>query len=80
MLSNITAIVVPDPEPNEEYSYKWSVVGYPQDQQLGTVEGNNVKTLKLSHLSPGEYSFQITVSSSSSYGEALANLTVLARK
>ena len=61
LISNVTAIVVPDPEPGEEYSYKWSVISYPQDQQLGTVEGNNEKTLKLSLLSPGNYTFQITV-------------------
>nr|CAG4643003.1 EOG090X00QS [Ilyocryptus agilis] len=42
-----------------------------------TVEGNNEKTLKLSHLSPGNYSFSITVNSSNSFGETLANLTVL---
>jgi len=78
--SNITAIVVPDPELGEEYSYAWVVVSYPQDQQPGTIEGNNEKTLKLSQLSPGNYTFHITVKSPNSLGEAIENLTVLARK
>jgi hypothetical protein len=78
--SNITAIVVPDPESGEEYSYTWAVVSYPQDQQPGTIEGSNEKTLKLSQLSPGNYTFHITVESQNSFGEALENLTVLARK
>lgn len=78
--SNITAIVVPDPEVGEEYLYSWTVVAFPQDQQPGTVEGNNEKTLKLSQLSPGNYTFRIIVSSENSYGETLENLTVLARK
>lgn len=78
--SNITAIVVPDPELGEEYSYTWVVVNYPQDQQPGTIEGNNEKTLKLSQLSPGNYTFHITVKSPNSLGEAIENLTVLARK
>ncbi|XP_046464140.1 dyslexia-associated protein KIAA0319-like protein [Daphnia pulex] len=76
--SNITAIVVPDPELGEEYSYTWVVVNYPQDQQPGTIEGNNEKTLKLSQLSPGNYTFHITVKSPNSLGEAIENLTVLA--
>nr|CAG4650724.1 EOG090X00QS [Simocephalus serrulatus] len=75
--SNITAIVVPDPEEGEEYQYAWAVVAFPQEQP-GTVEGNNEKTLKLSQLSPGNYTFRITVSSPNSYGETLENLTVLA--
>nr|CAG4636763.1 EOG090X00QS [Ceriodaphnia reticulata] len=77
--SNITAIVVPDPEEGEEYTYTWTVVNYPQDQQpAATIEGNNEKTLKLSQLSPGNYTFRINVSSPNSFGETLQNLTVLA--
>ena len=72
--------MVPDPESGEEYSYTWAVVSYPQDQQPGTIEGSNEKTLKLSQLSPGNYTFHITVKSQNSFGEALENLTVLARK
>ena len=79
--SNITAIVVPDPEVGEEYSYLWEVKSFPQDQQPATtIEGNNEKTLKLSQLSPGNYTFHITVSSPNSFGESLENLTVLARE
>lgn len=78
--SNITAIVIPDPELGEEYSYTWIVDSYPKDQPPGNIEGLNEKTLKLSQLSPGNYTFNVTVSSPNSFGVALANLTVLARK
>lgn len=76
--SNITAIVIPDPELGEEYSYTWIVDSYPKDQPPGNIEGLNEKTLKLSQLSPGNYTFNVTVSSPNSFGVALANLTVLA--
>ncbi len=79
--SNITAIVVPDPEEGEEYSYFWTVLAYPLDMQPATtIEGNNEKTLKLSQLSPGNYTFHIKVSSPNSFGETIENLTVLARE
>ena len=78
--TNITALVVPSAQEGEEYTYKWVVVSFPQNQQPGTIEGNNEETLKLSQLSPGNYTFRITVSSSNSFGENIANLTVLPRK
>jgi len=80
--SNITAIVVPDADPGEKYIYNWEVVSYPQDHGVddASIEGNNEKTLKLSQLSPGNYTFRITVKSDSSFGEILANLSVLARE
>ena len=78
--TNIRAIVVPSAEVGEEYLFKWDVVSYPKDQQPGTIEGNNEETLKLSQLSPGNYTFRITVSSQNSKGENIVNLTVLPRK
>ena len=79
-ISNITAIVVPEPDVGEEYSYTWTVVAFPQDQQPGTVEGNKEKTLKLSQLSPGNYTLRVAVISPNSFGETVENLTVIARK
>jgi len=78
--SNITAIVIPEPMEGEEYTYKWTVLNFPQNLPPGTFEGNNEKTLKLSQLSPGNYTFQIIVSSLASLGEAIVNVTVLAPK
>lgn len=80
--SNITAIVVPDADSGEKYIYNWEVVSYPQDHGVddAIIEGNNEKTLKLSQLSPGNYTFRITVKSDSSFGEIVANLSVLARE
>nr|CAG4642290.1 EOG090X00QS [Evadne anonyx] len=78
--SNITAIVIPQPMEGEEYTYKWTVLNFPQNVPPGTFEGNNEKTLKLSQLSPGNYTFQIIVNSLASLGEAIVNVTVLAPK
>ena len=78
--SNITAIVIPEPMEGEDYTYKWTVLKFPQNLAPGTLEGNNQKTLKLSQLSPGNYTFQIIVNSLMSFGEAIVNVTVLARK
>ena len=79
--SSITAIAVPDPEAGEDYSYHWDVVAYPQNMQVETsIEGNNQKVLKLSQPSPGNYTFRVTVNSTSSFGVLLTNLNVLARK
>lgn len=78
--SNITAIVIPEPMEGEEYSYKWTVVNFPQNLPPGTVEVNNEKIMTLSQLSPGNYTFQVIVNSMTSFGEAIVNVTVLARK
>lgn len=80
LISNITAIVVPDPELGEAYSYIWTTLSYPNDQPPATMEGTYEKTLKLSQLSPGNYTFHVEVKSSNSFGEAVENLTVLARE
>ena len=64
----------------EEYSYKWTVVNFPQNLPPGTVEVNNEKIMTLSQLSPGNYTFQVIVNSMTSFGEAIVNVTVLARK
>ena len=77
--SSITAIVVPDPDEGETYAYKWVVVSYPDGPQ-GVVEDSNEKVVKLSSLSPGNYTVHITVNSTLSFGETYANFTVLPRK
>ena len=79
LMTNITAIVVPDAAEGEVYHYKWTVIRFPEGQP-GTIEVNNEKTLKLSQLSAGDYVFKITVNSTLSFGEALANFTVLPRE
>ena len=77
--SQITAIVVPDPEEGEKYAYKWSIPSFPEGS-TGDVEDSNEKVLKLSNLQPGNYSLHIQVNSALSFGETLVNLTVLPRK
>lgn len=78
--SNITAIVIPEAMEDEEYTYKWLVLSFPQNVPPGTFEGNNEKTLILSQLSPGNYTFKTIVNSLTSFGEAIVNVTVLAPK
>jgi len=62
------------------YQYEWSLISKTQGSgQTVSMNDQNGSTLKLSHLVEGLYMFKVTVTGTSAFGEAQANVTVLPR-
>lgn len=76
---SLSAFTVPAEQQNEHYNYAWSLLDAPSGH-TGTMRDQNQNTVKLSNLSEGFYQFKVTVSGQNSYGEAYANVSVLARE
>ncbi|XP_041361806.1 dyslexia-associated protein KIAA0319-like protein [Gigantopelta aegis] len=75
----LSAFVVPEQVEGESpYQYEWILVHSPDISEKGTMDGRNTKTLKLSKLIEGLYTFKVTVSGDSKYGEGFVNITVKA--
>ncbi|KAG7209539.1 hypothetical protein KM043_015619 [Ampulex compressa] len=79
--NNVTLSVytVPGENGNEHYNYAWNLLSQPEGY-TGIITDQNRMTVKLSNLSEGLYTFKVTVSSPTAYGETYANVTVLPPK
>ncbi|XP_066597643.1 dyslexia-associated protein KIAA0319-like protein [Prorops nasuta] len=77
--ATLSAYPVPAEQENEHYNYAWSLLSEPEGH-TGTMIDQNRMTMKLSNLSEGLYTFKVTVSSPTAYGEAYANVSVLPPK
>ncbi|OXB79118.1 UNVERIFIED_CONTAM: hypothetical protein H355_005994 [Colinus virginianus] len=71
----LNAFVVPPPPTETSYNYEWRLISHPTDYG-GEMEHRYTRTLKLSHLSVGLYTFQVTVSGENAFGEGFVNVTV----
>ncbi|XP_046672633.1 dyslexia-associated protein KIAA0319 [Homalodisca vitripennis] len=77
----LSAYTIPAELPGgEKYNYEWTLISQPEGSSKGTMTDKNGETLKLSNLSEGVYKFKVAVSGPGVYGEALANVTVMAPK
>ncbi|XP_050549172.1 dyslexia-associated protein KIAA0319-like protein [Daktulosphaira vitifoliae] len=74
----LSAYTVPADETGHSYQYEWSLISKTQGSgQTVSMNDQNGSTLKLSHLVEGLYTFKVTVTSTSTSGEAQTNVTVL---
>lgn len=80
--ASLAAYPVPTETLENPYKYEWKLVTMTGGSQTAVEENSNTQTLKLSSLEEGVYQFKVTVTSRTpaGYGEALANVTVLAAK
>lgn len=72
----MSAFIEPANEDISHLKYKWTLLSGPKIQDL-VVIGENQMSIKLKNVSEGLYRFRISVFGQNSYGEALANVTVL---
>ncbi|KAL1122383.1 hypothetical protein AAG570_003788 [Ranatra chinensis] len=76
----LSAFTVPAELPGQtHYTYKWKLLSQPEGT-VDTTSETNGATIKLSHLTEGLYTFQVSVSGAGVFGEAEANVTVLPQK
>lgn len=77
----LAAFTVPDEESsNTKYKYLWTLINQPKSPMNGTISDQSQAKVKLSNLSEGLYTFRVTVTGDGTYGEAMANVTVLPEK
>uniref|UniRef100_A0A1A9WUV5 MANSC domain-containing protein n=1 Tax=Glossina brevipalpis TaxID=37001 RepID=A0A1A9WUV5_9MUSC len=78
----LAAFTVPDEQSsNTKYKYLWSLINQPKSPMNGTISDQSQSKVKLSNLSEGLYTFKVTVTGTNgTYGEAMANVTVLPEK
>ncbi|KAI8125977.1 hypothetical protein FF38_10153 [Lucilia cuprina] len=77
----LAAFTVPDEESsNVKYKYLWTLINQPKSPMNGTISDQSQSKVKLSNLSEGLYTFKVTVTGDGTYGEAMANVTVLPEK
>ncbi|KAL9928695.1 dyslexia-associated protein KIAA0319-like protein [Glossina fuscipes fuscipes] len=78
----LAAFTVPDEQSsNTKYKYLWSLINQPKSPMNGTISDQSQSKVKLSNLSEGLYTFKVTVNGTNgTYGEAMANVTVLPEK
>lgn len=78
----LAAFTVPDElTSNTKYKYLWTLINQPKSPMNGTISDQSQSKVKLSNLSEGLYTFKITVTGDNgTYGEAMANVTVLPEK
>lgn len=77
----LAAFTVPDEESsNTKYKYLWTLINQPKSPMNGTISDQSQSKVKLSNLSEGLYTFKVTVTGDGTYGEAMANVTVLPEK
>lgn len=71
--ASLTAFVEPN---DEKHAFLWSLVDKPENDKNGTITDQTQQTVRVSNLIEGLYRFKLTVTGTSSYGEAFANVTV----
>uniref|UniRef100_A0A8B9H2J6 Si:ch73-215d9.1 n=1 Tax=Astyanax mexicanus TaxID=7994 RepID=A0A8B9H2J6_ASTMX len=71
----LTASVSPETETETPYTYEWSLVSSPSEQQA-EMEGKHSRTVKISDLSAGVYVVRVSVKGKEAYGESVGNFTV----
>uniref|UniRef100_A0A034WJP2 Dyslexia-associated protein KIAA0319-like protein n=1 Tax=Bactrocera dorsalis TaxID=27457 RepID=A0A034WJP2_BACDO len=78
----LAAFTVPDEETSgSKYKYLWTLVTQPKGPMNGTISDQSQSKVRLSNLSEGLYIFKVSVSGDNgTYGEAMANVTVLPEK
>ncbi|CAD6999550.1 dyslexia-associated protein KIAA0319-like protein [Ceratitis capitata] len=78
----LAAFTVPDEETTgNKYKYLWTLVTQPKGPMNGTISDQSQSKVRLSNLSEGLYIFKVSVSGDNgTYGEAMANVTVLPEK
>ncbi|XP_069751765.1 dyslexia-associated protein KIAA0319-like protein isoform X3 [Narcine bancroftii] len=72
---DLNAFVLPISPEGSSYKYDWKLITHPHDY-VGEMEGQHLKTLKLSKLSVGFYMFKLIVQGNNAYGEGSVNVTV----
>ncbi|XP_072103369.1 dyslexia-associated protein KIAA0319-like protein [Mobula birostris] len=72
---DLNAFVLPISPEGTSYKYDWQLITHPRDY-VGEMEGQHLKTLKLSKLSVGFYMFKLIVQGDNAYGEGSVNVTV----
>ncbi|XP_072890479.1 dyslexia-associated protein KIAA0319-like protein isoform X2 [Hemitrygon akajei] len=72
---DLNAFVLPISPEGTSYKYDWKLITHPHDY-MGEMEGQHLKTLKLSKLSVGFYMFKLIVQGDNAYGEGSVNVTV----
>ncbi|KAL5280452.1 KIAA0319L family protein [Megaselia abdita] len=79
--TTLSAYVVPDEQiRGDTYKYLWSVIDQPNGVMNGTISEQTKSKVSLTNLSEGVYVFRVKVSGNGSYGEAVANITVIPEK
>ncbi|KAG1671737.1 Dyslexia-associated protein KIAA0319-like protein [Nymphon striatum] len=73
---SLSAFAVPDPPEGEEYKYEWNLISHPAGDDTGREEDRHTKTLQLSNLKEGLYTFKVEVTGKGAYGETYVNVTV----
>ncbi|CAG2123092.1 unnamed protein product, partial [Medioppia subpectinata] len=76
----LSAFVLPS---SQSYKYEWQLISRPTSQDIGNMEGANTYQIKLSHLSAGNYTFEVMVSDTNDknvFGTSTVNVTVLPPK
>lgn len=63
-----------------KYKYLWTVIDQPNGIMNGTISEQTKSKVSLTNLSEGVYIFRVKVSGNGSYGEAVANITVMPEK
>ncbi|XP_036328233.1 dyslexia-associated protein KIAA0319-like protein [Rhagoletis pomonella] len=78
----LAAFTVPDDVSSvSKYKYLWTLITQPKGPMNGTISDQSQSKVKLSNLSEGLYIFKVSVTGDNgTYGEALANVTVLPEK
>ncbi|XP_072536186.1 dyslexia-associated protein KIAA0319 [Salminus brasiliensis] len=71
----LTASVSSETDTETPYTYEWSLVSSPNEQQA-EMEGKQSRTVKISDLSAGVYIVRVSVTGKEAYGESLGNFTV----
>lgn len=76
--ATLSAYTVPADDTGRSYQYEWSLISKTQGSgQTVSMNDQNGSTLKLSNLVEGLYMFKVTVTSTGTFGETQANVTVL---
>ncbi|GFX42292.1 dyslexia-associated protein KIAA0319-like protein [Trichonephila clavipes] len=74
----LSAYALKQPEGgSENYKYEWTLISHPEGDETGTMQDQNTKSLKLSKLRAGLYTFKVFVTADNAFGEAMVNVTVL---
>uniref|UniRef100_A0A0A1WK70 Dyslexia-associated protein KIAA0319-like protein n=1 Tax=Zeugodacus cucurbitae TaxID=28588 RepID=A0A0A1WK70_ZEUCU len=78
----LAAFTVPDEETSGgKYKYLWTLITQPKGPMNGTISDQSQSKVRLSNLSEGLYIFKVSVTGDNgTYGEAMANVTVLPEK
>ena len=80
--ASLTVFTSPEPGVSNPYKYEWKLISKVQTDQTAVEKNSKTQTLSLSNLVEGVYQFKVTVTANNppGYGDALANVTVLAAK